>query len=100
MLFTLKLSFDIVLQLTHISDSRKTNVGITELVNESKQTQDILRTAIGRNFKDLPELIEAYDEAVRKLEGHLAKYLHNPDKLPEKTPMCKVKKEDQSKCGE
>ena len=50
-------------------------------------------------MKDLPDLIEAHDETVRKLEGHLAKYLGNPDKLPEKRPTCKVSKEDRFTYG-
>lgn len=54
---------------------------------------------VGRNVKDLPELIKAHDETVRKLESALAKYLHDPDKLPEKRPLCKVAKEDKAIYG-
>jgi hypothetical protein len=49
---------------------------------------------VGRNVKDLPELIEQHDEAVRELEKYLAKYLQNPNRLPAKRPTCKVKKDD------
>lgn len=58
------------------------------------------RTAIGRNVKDLPELIEAHDEAVRKLERNLAKYLRDPDNLPEKRPTCTVAKGDRAAYGQ
>jgi hypothetical protein len=70
-----------------------------ELVEQAKQTDDIPRTAIGRNVKDLPKLIEAHDEAVRQLEKHLAKYLRNPDQLPTTRPTCKPAKEDRNDNG-
>ena len=53
-------------------------------------------TAIARNVKDLPTLIEQHEEAVRELEKHLAKYLQNPDNLPAKRPECKPSKKDPS----
>ena len=54
---------------------------------------------VGRNVKDLPELIEQHDEAVRELERYLAKYLGNPNQLPAKRPTCKVKKDDTASHG-
>lgn len=84
------------LLLTHIPKDSRTDSGIAALVGEAKQTEDVPRTAIARNVKDLPELIEAHNETVRRLEGHLAKYLSNPDKLPEKRPTCRVFKDDRS----
>jgi hypothetical protein len=87
------------LQLTHIPASSRTDAGIADLVESAKQTQSVPRTAIGRNVKDLPELIEAHDKAVRLLEGHLAKYLRDPNKLPENRPLCKVAKEDRGTHG-
>jgi hypothetical protein len=86
-------------QLTHIPASSRTDAGIVELVEQAKQTNDIPRTAIGRNVKDLPKLIEAHDEAVRDLEKHLAKYLRNPDQLPATRPTCKPAKEDRTDAG-
>lgn len=50
-------------------------------------------------MKDLPKLIEAHDEAVRKLERHLAKYLRNPNQLPATRPTCKPAKEDRAGRG-
>jgi hypothetical protein len=64
-----------------------------------KQTNDVPRTAVGRNVRDLPELIEHHDEAVRSLERHLAKYLKNPAQLPAQRPTCKVAKEDEATHG-
>jgi len=86
-------------QLTHIPKASRTDVGIIDLVEQAKQTSDIPRTAVGRNVKDLPKLIEAHSEAVRALEKHLATYLRDPDRLPAKRPTCKVAKEDQAAQG-
>ncbi|KAF2795402.1 DUF221-domain-containing protein [Melanomma pulvis-pyrius CBS 109.77] len=87
------------LLLTHIPEHSRTDSGITDLVEEAKQTQTVPRTAIGRNVKDLPELIEAHENAVRRLEGHLAKYLRDPHKLPDDRPTCKAAKEDREAYG-
>jgi len=83
-------------KLTHIPQSSRTDAGIVELVEQAKQTSDIPRTAIGRNVKDLPKLIESHGQAVRELEQHLAKYLKNPERLPASRPTCKVVKEDKA----
>jgi hypothetical protein len=83
-------------KLTHIPQSSRTDAGIIDLIEQAKQTNDIPRTAIGRNVKDLPKLIESHNEAVRKLEQHLAKYLKNPDHLPASRPTCKVAKDDKA----
>lgn len=66
------------------------------MIEKAKQTSDVPRTAVGRNVKDLPKLIEAHDETVRELEKHLAKYLRNPNQLPATRPVCKVAKDDKS----
>ncbi len=58
------------------------------------------RAAIGRNLKDIPEMMKEHEKAVRQLESHLAKYLRNPDKLPAKRPTCKPSKEDAAKADE
>ena len=88
------------LKLTHIPQASRTDAGIVELVEQAKQTNDIPRTAISRNVRDLPKMIESHDEAVRELERHLAKYLRNPNQLPAARPTCKVAKEDRAHHGE
>ncbi|KAH7402466.1 hypothetical protein BKA66DRAFT_564382 [Pyrenochaeta sp. MPI-SDFR-AT-0127] len=87
------------LLLTHIPQSSRTDAGLVELAEQAKSTNDFPRTAIGRNVKDLPKLIEAHDEAVRNIERHLAKYLGNPNQLPATRPSCKVAKEDEAAYG-
>lgn len=52
--------------------------------------------AIGRNVKQLPELLEAHSKSVRALEKVLAKYLRNPNHLPSVRPTCKPDKSDKS----
>ena len=69
------------------------------MIESAKQTDDVPRTVVGRNVKDLPDLIEQHDEAVRELEQYLAKYLQDPNRLPAKRPTCKVKKDDKTTSG-
>ncbi|KAF2098753.1 hypothetical protein NA57DRAFT_66071 [Rhizodiscina lignyota] len=84
------------LLLRHIPAGAQTDTGIAEIVSASDATDQLPRTAIGRNVRrwGLPELIEEHDEAVRKLEKYLAKYLADPNHLPEKRPLCKPSKKD------
>jgi calcium permeable stress-gated cation channel len=64
-----------------------------------KNTHTFPRAAIARNVKDIPELIEEHEKAVRELEKVLAKYLKNPDNLPAERPMCNPSKKDKSYAG-
>ena len=57
-------------------------------------TSSFSRTAIARNVKELPELIEEHNETVRDLERHLARYLKDPNNLPARRPECKPYKTD------
>jgi hypothetical protein len=66
------------------------------LIDEVVPTSSFSRTAIARNVKELPELIEQHNKTVRELEMHLAKYLRNPDQLPPKRPECKPSTDDPS----
>lgn len=67
-----------------------------KLTDEALSTDDAPRTAISRNVKDLPELIQEHDEAVLALEKVLAKYLKDPNRLPAKRPTCKPSKKDKA----
>jgi calcium permeable stress-gated cation channel len=82
------------LLMTDIPKDKRTDEGIVRIVEEVKASDALPRAAIARNVKDLPELVEEHEQTVRALEGHLAKYLKNPDKLPAKRPTCKVAKND------
>lgn len=66
------------------------------MIDEVVPTSSFSRTAIARNVKELPELIEQHNKTVRELEMHLAKYLRNPDQLPPKRPECKPSTDDPS----
>jgi hypothetical protein len=57
-------------------------------------TSSFSRTAIARNVKELPELIEEHEKTVRDLEKYLANYLKNPDQLPARRPECHPSKKD------
>jgi hypothetical protein len=70
--------------------------GIGRLIDQVVPTSSFSRSAIARNVKELPELIEQHNNAVRDLEKYLSKYLKNPDNLPKVRPVCKPSKEDPS----
>lgn len=82
------------LMMTDIPKELRSDEGIARIIDEVKVAQGHPRTAIARNVKDLPDLVEDYEDTVKELEEHLAKYLKNPDKLPPTRPMCKVHKND------
>jgi len=84
------------LLLTDIPKEFRSDDGITRITDDIHATDSTPRAAIGRNVKDLPDLVEEHEEAVRRLEGYLSKYLKNPDKLPAKRPICTASKKDQS----
>ncbi|KAG9972808.1 DUF221 family protein, partial [Aureobasidium melanogenum] len=84
------------LLITEVPRGLRTDEGLVKIVTEAKDTGSNPRTAIARNVKDLPELIEEHNETVRNLESVLAKYLSNPNKLPPKRPTCSVNKSDQT----
>lgn len=86
----------ILRQVRHIPEVSRADAGIVEIASANSPTEQLPRTTIGRNVRrwHLPELIEAHDEAVRKLEGYLANFLADPNKLPEKRPMCKPSRKD------
>ncbi|KAF2235512.1 putative DUF221 domain protein [Viridothelium virens] len=85
------------LMVTNIPREYRTDEGVVRLIDEVRNVNEIPRAAIARNVKDLPDLIEEHEDAVLELEGYLAKYLKNPDKLPAKRPMCKPSKKDKSR---
>lgn len=84
------------LLITEIPKGLRTDEGLVKITEEAKDLGHTPRTAIGRNVKDLPDLIEEHEETVRNLEGVLAKYMKNPNNLPAMRPTCKVNKSDNS----
>ncbi|KAK3621426.1 hypothetical protein LTR56_022820 [Elasticomyces elasticus] len=84
------------LLLTDIPPELRSDEGIMQLTDSVKANDATPRAAVARNTKDLPELVEEHEDAVRKLEQYLAKYLKDPNKLPSKRPTCKVSKNDKA----
>ncbi|TAQ87111.1 hypothetical protein B7494_g4570 [Chlorociboria aeruginascens] len=84
------------LMINDIPKDFRSDEGIGRLIDEVVPTSSFSRSAIARNVKILPELIEQHDKAVRNLERHLAKYLRDPDNLPPNRPECKPSKKDPS----
>jgi hypothetical protein len=82
------------LMITDINRSFRSDQGIIEIVDTLKTTPEVPRVSIGRNVKDVPDLIEEHEEAVVELENVLAKYLKNPNQLPAERPLCTPHKKD------
>ena len=69
-----------------IPPAARTDQGIMQIADGIEHTAGVPRAAIGRNVKELPDLIEKHEEAVRELESVLSKYLKTPEKLPANRP--------------
>ena len=82
------------LMITDISKNLRSDNGLLEITDSVKTTPEVPRTTIGRNVKDIPDLIEAHEEAVMELETILSKYLKNPNQLPAERPLCTPSKKD------
>jgi len=82
------------LMINDIPKDFRSDEGIGRLIDRVVPTSSFSRTAIARNVKELPELIVEHEKTVRDLEGHLARYLKNPDQLPARRPECKPSKKD------
>ena len=80
------------LMVTDIPSNMRTDEGLLRLTDEVNPTGVLPNAAIGRNVKILPDLIKEHEEAVKKLESVLSKYLKNPDKLPAQRPMIRPPK--------
>lgn len=81
-------------QINDIPKDYRSDEGIGRLIDMVVPTSSFSRTAIARNVKDLPELIEQHEHTVRSLEQHLAKYLQDPNNLPARRPECRPSKDD------
>ncbi|KAG4425738.1 hypothetical protein IFR04_001200 [Cadophora malorum] len=82
------------LMINDIPKDFRSDEGIGRLIDQVVPTSSFSRTAIARNVKDLPDLIEQHSKTVRSLESYLAKYLKNPDNIPARRPECKPSKDD------
>ncbi|KOS21820.1 Uncharacterized protein ESCO_002038 [Escovopsis weberi] len=84
------------LMLYDIPKQACSDEGIARIIDKVVPNSSFARTAIARNVKDLPFLIEEHEHAVRKLEKILAKYLRNPGQLPPARPTCSPTKRDRA----
>lgn len=82
------------LMISDIKREYRTDQGIVEITDSLRTTPEVPRVSIGRNVKDIPDLIEQHEEAVIELESVLAKYLKNPSSLPSTRPLCIPSKKD------
>ncbi|KAF2687033.1 DUF221-domain-containing protein [Lentithecium fluviatile CBS 122367] len=82
------------LMVTDIKKNLRSDQGIVEITDSLRTVPEVPRASIGRNVKDIPDMIEEHEKAVVELEQVLAKYLKNPNSLPAVRPMCKPSKRD------
>ena len=75
------------LWIRDIHAAQRSDEGILQITEAVGARESNHRAAIGRNVKELPELIEEHEKAVRRLESVLSKFLKNPDKLPRRPAM-------------
>jgi hypothetical protein len=82
------------LMVTDIKKNLRTDQGIVEITDSLRTVPEVPRASIGRNVKDVPDMIEEHEKAVVELEQVLSKYLKNPNSLPAVRPTCKPSKKD------
>ncbi|KAL5117551.1 hypothetical protein ACEQ8H_004581 [Pleosporales sp. CAS-2024a] len=82
------------LMITDISRNFRTDQGLVEITDSLKTTPEVPRASVGRNVKDIPDLIHQHEKAVIQLESVLAKYLKKPNQLPSTRPLCLPSKKD------
>lgn len=68
--------------------------GIARLIDEVAPNSSFSRTAVARDVKVLPKLVEEHEKVVRKLEQVLSKYLKDPHNLPAARPTMSPSKKD------
>lgn len=83
-------------QLYDLPRQSRSDEGIARIIDRVVPNSSFARTAVARNVKDLPDLIDEHGHAVRKLEKILARYLGNLDRLPAARPECRPSKKDRA----
>jgi hypothetical protein len=82
------------LMITDVNRNFRSDQGLVEITDSLRTTPEVPRASVGRNVKDIPDLIEEHEKAVIQLEGVLAKYLKNPSQLPAERPLCTPSQKD------
>jgi len=80
------------LLITQINKHNQSDQGVNNLLQTLAIPYPTTALHIGRKVGTLPELIEAHNNAVRKLEEVLTSYFKNPDRLPTNRPTMRVKR--------
>ncbi|KAL9112173.1 MAG: hypothetical protein Q9227_003550 [Pyrenula ochraceoflavens] len=77
--------------VTDVPTNLRTDEGIMRVTDDVNPTGVLPRATVGRNVKDLPDMIKKHEEGVLELESVLSKYLKNPDNLPAQRPTMRAK---------
>ena len=80
------------LMFIDLPPASRSDEGIMQIADGIEHTAGVPRATIGRNVRELPDLLEQQEKAVRELESVLAKYLKTPEKLPAKRPALRPSK--------
>ena len=80
--------------INDIKKGHRSDQGLVEITDSLRTTPEVPRASVGRNVKDIPDLIEEHEKEVIRLEAVLAKYLKNPSQLPAERPLCLPSKKD------
>lgn len=78
--------------IRHIPEKLRNEEGILRITDKVNPTGVLPIPIAIRDVKELPDWIEEHENAVRKLEAILAKYLKNPNAVSTRRPMMKAPK--------
>ncbi|PHH85914.1 hypothetical protein CDD83_11000 [Cordyceps sp. RAO-2017] len=84
------------LMLSDLPRQACSDEGIARIIDQVVPNSSFARTAVARNVKDLPDLIDEHAHAVRTLEKILARYLRDPARLPPARPSCRPERRDRA----
>lgn len=83
-------------QLYDIPKRMSSDEGIARIIDTVAPNSSFSRTAIARDVKELPVLVDEHNKVVRQLEKVLARHLKDPHNIPAARPMCLPSKKDRS----
>ncbi|CAJ0828201.1 43_t:CDS:10 [Entrophospora sp. SA101] len=78
------------LLVTHLPSSLRSDEGLRNYIHSIDIKYPVLEAHVARKVGNLPDLIKEHEEAVKKLEAVLAKYLKDPNRISKERPMNSV----------
>nr|CAG8564674.1 9253_t:CDS:10 [Entrophospora candida] len=78
------------LLVIHLPSSLRSDEGLRNYIHSLDIKYPVLEAHVARKVGNLPDLIKEHEEAVKKLEAVLAKYLKDPNRISKERPMNSV----------